>query len=703
MEFNNKADLNIAKSQISKWHYFSVIIIVCVCAYYVSISKDHPYYYMSDMDQTTTVDSLLIQSDHLPDHVAHPGYGMYLVLSVTQKIARYFNVVSAINFNDLSFSLNPIASVAELADFIRLHSPFLSLGIVLCLWKALSMLFNLPHNISFLALMIFASQGSLIFNSSWIRTELWSAFFWSCAVLLVIYAARAKHLRHRLLWLMVSGLLLGLTYFTKIQSLFYVVSVPLIFVYGLLVMNKIDCYIPTGKVWAVISIGIFNLVAYVAVGHQAYNLSELYPGNNLHAQAVLMITPHAVSFFGLLFGLLVCEIFIVTKKEKFSTLFKLCTYLTIILFGFIISLSFHFLILSDLSLSWSYLLYNFKAAFFYGGGQIQLFHPVRDFSLLFKFTPIPILIYLISIILVSIDLFRSKFSRSIPLFVMMIMLFVIVGLNAMVAVRVSYKDVLWLELLMNFLTIVNLTSILVFRRNKVMSKICWTMLSLLLLANLSQNRGILKRIDADLTFDGWKYDSWFKGTYDGNHHIYTDFMLQRYRKEDRKSSSQHALNRNREIRIANFVLRNQNITQRNLGFVEKNNPVWTEHVNYRIVEFPKYLNNAIVVDSSSADISQNGFLDKQLFKTGYVLDRDIEPRSMPALAILPRPDIIVYIFLEEKDIHSFDKNKYEGIRIKLSNGSKSKVLYGLKIPKYTVAPLKKLKGSYFFVILPLII
>ena len=181
-------------------------------------------------------------------------------------------------------------------------------------------------------------------------------------------------------------------------------------------------------------------------------------------------------------------------------------------------------------------------------------------------------------------------------------------------------------------------------------------------------------------------------------------MSKRYTNGNRVSSSQHALSRNKEIRIANFVLRNQDITQRNLGFVLKNNPVWTDDIKYRIAEFSNFLRNAIIVDSSSVEISRNGFLDEQFLKTGYVLDREIEPRSMPALAILPRPDIKVFLFLEEKDLQSFGKRKSsEKVRIIVNNGIENIILYGLSISQYSVIPLQMIRSRYFFVILPKII
>jgi len=96
-------------------------VIVLLLAWYVFISYDYPYYFIWDMDYVTCLDTVLIQSGLLPDHICHPCFGIYLPLFFSKKIAHFFGVLSALDLEELAGSLNPLAAMAELTDFVRLH------------------------------------------------------------------------------------------------------------------------------------------------------------------------------------------------------------------------------------------------------------------------------------------------------------------------------------------------------------------------------------------------------------------------------------------------------------------------------------------------------------------------------------------------------------------------------------------------------
>ena len=55
-------------------------VIVLLLGWYILVCCDYPYYFMWDMDHVTCLDTVLIQSGLLPDHICHPSSGMYLPL-----------------------------------------------------------------------------------------------------------------------------------------------------------------------------------------------------------------------------------------------------------------------------------------------------------------------------------------------------------------------------------------------------------------------------------------------------------------------------------------------------------------------------------------------------------------------------------------------------------------------------------------------
>ena len=150
---------------------FSAVVVLLLC-WHVSISCNYPYYFIWDMDYITSLDTVLIQSGLLPDQMCHPSFGVYLPLFFSEKIAHLFDVVSALDLEDIAGSLNPLAAMAELTDFVRLHSPFLSVGIAVLLSMAMYLMFGMSRWYLFFFLVFLGTQESLAYHSIMVRTEL---------------------------------------------------------------------------------------------------------------------------------------------------------------------------------------------------------------------------------------------------------------------------------------------------------------------------------------------------------------------------------------------------------------------------------------------------------------------------------------------------------------------------------------------------
>src|ERR1019366_8031085 len=85
-------------------------------------------------------------------------------------------------------------------------------------------MFRLPWWQALLALALLGSQESLTYQASMIRSELYAVLFWSGAALAAAIVARTQARARRELGELAVGVLLGLSFLTKVQALFYLAA-----------------------------------------------------------------------------------------------------------------------------------------------------------------------------------------------------------------------------------------------------------------------------------------------------------------------------------------------------------------------------------------------------------------------------------------------------------------------------------------------
>jgi hypothetical protein len=221
---NKSAPPTAGKQRRTSFPIVFSAVIVLLLAWHILLCCNYPYYFIWDMDHITSLDTVLIQSGLLPDQMCHPGSGMYLLLFFSEKIAYFFGILSAVDLAEVAGSLNPLAVMAELTDFIRLHSPFLSVGIAILLCMAIQVIFRMSRWWVLFFLVFLGVQESLTYHCSMVRTEFYSVFYWCGAVLTMAAAAKATRAVSKWLFLFATGLLSGLSLLTKIQSLLYLAA-----------------------------------------------------------------------------------------------------------------------------------------------------------------------------------------------------------------------------------------------------------------------------------------------------------------------------------------------------------------------------------------------------------------------------------------------------------------------------------------------
>jgi len=685
-------------------------VIVLLLAWYILACCDYPYYFMWDMDHVTCLDTVLIQSGLLPDHICHPNSGMYLPLIFSEKIAYFFGILSALNLAEVAGSLNPMAVMAELTDFIRLHSPFLSIGVVVLLCMAIQVIFRMSRWWVLFFVVFLGVQESLTYHSSMVRTELYGVFYWCGAVLTMAAAVKTSGPVKRYAGLLATGVLLGLCFLSKVQSLFYLIAAPVL----LLLMfsfsedsqkqNRRGLTITSKGVFRVLTVSLFNVVAFVLLCIFSYS-TPIPQGVPTWAVA-FRITPIAAMFFLALLSLFICQLYLHLTNKASSDVFKFSSFFSVIGAGFILSFALLFLFYSDAVLSLRYILLNFKIVFLRVPEPALRVPPaeyIPNFLLHVRYNPT---LFIVHIALISLLVF-GHLRRFVRITKYQVAMCLVVTCLAFVTVaivtRVRSRDILWKEVLLNFLNLFYF-AILVNRANRnqlTLSRVGGGLLAILLLVNCAYSRDMPTRIDACYTQYGWRVDRFFGTTYEGNQLKYSRMMRERYNKTTAGVAETQAVNHRRIRRVVNFVFQNQAVTHRNIGIASEGFSVWCADLSYKITEVPPMLRAAILVDNASVELK-----NKTFFKEEYVrgqseyMDKFKKPSSSGLMSVLTRRDLKIFLFAEAGDVSGLlsEQIAQTPYKIVVRNAEQAIELQGLEIKNYCEIPLDKLSRKFFFVI-----
>ena len=680
-------------------------VIALLLAWHILVCCDYPYYFIWDMDHITCLDTVLIQSGLLPDLICHPSFGMYLPLFFSEKIAHFFGIISALDLTDITGSLNPLAAMAELTDFVRLHSPFLSVGIALLLCMAMQVIFGMSRWLALFFLVFLGVQESLTYHSSMVRTELYSVFYWSGAVLTTAMAAKATRQVSRMLFLLATGLLLGLSWLTKIQSLFYLAEAPVLL---LLMFSFLQDFhkqehqnlTSKGAFWA-LAVSLFNVGVFLLLCIVSYS-TPIPQGVPTWAVA-FRVTPVAVMFFLALLSLFLCQLYLSMTNKAYSDAFRLFSFFSVIGAGFILSFAFYFLLYSDAALSLQYILLNFKMVFLrvpHSALRIPPADYIHDFLLYVRYNPTLFIVHL-ALTLLLVFGYLCRFVRITNYQVALCLVATSVAfVNAAVATRPILRDILWREVLVNFLNLFYFAILLsrATRYRLTLTRIGGGLLILLFLVNCAHTCDMPERIDANYPHYGWQEGKFFSGAYDGNQLKYSEIMREKYNNTTTWVAGAKAVDHRRIRRIVDFVFKNQVITHRNIGIVFEGFSAWSADLDYKITAVPPELRTAILVDNASVKPKSKTF-----FKEEYVrehseyMDKFKKSSTAGVISVLTRPDLKIFLFVEAGDVSGLvsDKIAQTPYKIVLQNTEQTIELQGLEIKNYCEI---RFRQKFFFVI-----
>lgn len=675
---------------------------------HILIWSDYPYYFIWDMDHITCLDTVLIQSGLLPDHICHPGFGMYLPLFFSEKIGHFWGAVSALDLGDVAGSLNPLAAMAELTDFVRLHSPFLSVGIALFLSLAVRLIFRLSRWYLLLFFVFLGLQESLVYHSSMIRTELYSVFYWSGAILAMAVAVQAGSSVRRYVGLLATGVLLGLSFMTKVQSLLHLAVVPVLLV--------IVFYFVRGErtqsggsisrksaLW-LMALSFFNVVAFLVLGIASYS-TPILRGVPTWA-AAFRVTPTMVLFSLALLSVLVCQLFLYLSKKLSSEVFALSCLLSVVAAGFLLSFALFFLLYSDVALSLQYILLSFKIAFLRVPKLLRVPEPsdyISNLLLYLRYNPVLFIVSIGLNVLLVFGYLRRFVRITKGQLLLCLFATVLALVNVIVMTRYKLRDIIWEEVLLNFLNLF-FFGILVSRAQAgrlILARAGGVLLICLMVVNCIHVYDTPDRIDANYTQYGWQADKFFTAVYGRNQRKYSEIMRQRYNKTTAWVAKAKAVDHRRIRRTVDFVFKNQKITHRNIGVVFEGFSVWSSDLNYRIAEAPQAIRGSILVDNGSVGLRKRVFFkEEHVREHSDYMDKFKKASSGGRISVLTRPDLRIFLFLDAGDVSGLLSEQVveSSYRIVLEGPAGPIELDGLEIKNYCQISLDKFSDRFFFVI-----
>lgn len=196
----------------------------------VLLVLNYPSYVSWDMDHITVLDAILINSNQLPDHFAHPGLGLQIMTAQVLKWLHFFALGPSPLLETLENSLNPVLVVATLTDHLRLFTAFIGVLSAIFLWATLRPFLRVSAWFEpfLFALLLFQVQLGVL--GPIIRTETYCLFFFS---LHLFFFSRAlcfsRSTRENSLQMLAAGIFLGLSFLTKVQSVLFLIFVPIFY------------------------------------------------------------------------------------------------------------------------------------------------------------------------------------------------------------------------------------------------------------------------------------------------------------------------------------------------------------------------------------------------------------------------------------------------------------------------------------------
>lgn len=626
-----------------------IFILLILCYMVVTyVGGKYPYYFQFDTDATVAIDTLLINSHELPDHVQHPSYGMYIFLSGVSRIAQFLNIIPITNLSGLEDCMHKSTCMADYSSFLRALSPIIAILTAFFLFLSLWVFDNKNKLLLIIALAFFLLEETLFYNALVIKSELYSLFFWSISLFLSSFLWRFNKIPIVIL----VGLFAGLLFTTKVQFIFYF---GFTYLYVMYISLNTESLISYSRKQLLItnslaSILLMWLMAAAWKMQLEVGFSNLWSVSGLNivgvALLVMMLTLFVLTFF-------------LSSKIKNYKLVNGIVWLSYLNFGFVSSLYI------GLTFSKGFMLQAMKMMFFRQfqdgvGGKI-FFGGFGDFSpyLMSRFSIYAVLVAVICAFMVYMlkkqSSLTSKYKLNLNIvFIGLALLMVI--LNYSITVRPLLRDLFIAKFLLIYLSLYLIIAYHKFIGEVIPYKYILTLLLSLLFLNSKHTLDIDNNLNAQNTHYGYRDNNWITGVYDVNHRIYTKVFS---RQQDWNHDKILARDFNKNKKLLRSIFINSKISTRNINYLKHYELFRSKEkgLHQKLAKnYPSYLHGSLVYTPDLNSFSKQklrGSWEVNYPYVTYMFDYEV-PREGIKMEVLPRADYKIFLYTKNVLESNFD-------------------------------------------------
>jgi hypothetical protein len=587
------------------------------------------------MDWLSTIDSVLIQSNQIPRHVNHTGFGMYLLFGWTHRIATRLGWVSLTGLDSLRTAANPVLASAQLTDFFRLHSPLALTAIVACSFSLVSRLSPSSRDAragrlwATLAVLLLGLQEGLFYHAAMVRTELYALLSWVIGLLLGASALRTEEAhRARPRW-MGAGFFLFLAFMTKIQSFVLLFWGAGLWIFAAHIEPPRCLQIERVEKRSYFSCLLLALVLItLVISAWTFTLppglvtfASEYP---LNSAAVVFLALYATPWLaGRLFG--------VRARA-----------LEAVLWGGIAAVFAHFLVFGDPLQSWRYALIDVKMVFFRTKYQdlnrIDTLLMLQSIKREISYVPTLFLAHT-GLLIAALFSLRNRRTRLVIVALELLLLF-----NLGVGTRYILRDLIWKHLPLVLWNLSLSAAVLTSGRRPSLRPAVLLLLTLQLAGQLSQVAWMPKRLDAVYTRYGWDPLRWFRPGYplpDGSFPSIPEPDLMRM-------EAFQARNWEKIRNDASYVIVNAHVSLTRIG-VFANQAALDGREDRRLGEIPPELRGSMTIALNSLEPQPFGLIPDRVRAASEVQEkiRTIRDSADLPIALSTRADLSVFLFVPE--------------------------------------------------------
>ena len=480
-----------------------ILYIFPICAIYFNY-RELPYFFQWDTDATVLIDTLLLNSGLMPEHLNHPSLGLYILSGALLKIisgfGKYFGIVG--NFNELAWCSFKWICIENTVKTLLIIPYIIYIFIGFMIVKK-SYHYGGSFILSAILIFYYILNDSIFYNILFLKSELFSFLFMFFGAILILDGKNES--RYSKVFI---GLTLGcLGFLTKIQYVFYLYCILLLYIV------KIDSIKDVKFSRKVVVLSIIFYVVLLFIGYKIGHLSKFsgWKTSIINLQFItLILAPYLI--------ILVSN---KTEKQNLGQIIVLPLAMliaavptSIIVFGPAVGGAFA----SDVM----------AMAFLRSPESVNYVEPTH---MLFQY--LPSFLILVSICIYVLSAYRKKIHKNI--YITMLIIFIVSIVNFFVVFRGIYRDVfpaIWLIILFSMGLSVYIYKSLV-KLEKIL--LCFIFLVASLISPAHSYNSTEIAIIENLHY-GFVPNNFFSGVYGGNQNIYSHLMSKAdYNPEVRKT------------------------------------------------------------------------------------------------------------------------------------------------------------------------